>query len=76
MDDLLTYRVKVRGLVSENELNAIASVQILDVRADDENTSFSVSTDQSGLIGLLRQLHGRGLALLSVSCEQILQGKI
>jgi hypothetical protein len=70
MDDILLYRLKVRGIVAEEDLNAITSVQNLVVMIDDGNTSFSVSIDQSGLIGLMRQLHGRGLVLLSVNCEQ------
>ena len=32
---------------------------------------FSVHTDQSGLIGLMRHLHGRGFVFLSVCCEPI-----
>jgi hypothetical protein len=36
------------------------------VQGDAESTLFLVRTDQSGLIGMLRYLHGRGLVLLSV----------
>jgi hypothetical protein len=40
------------------------------VQADLDITRFTVHTDQSGLIGLIRHLHGRGFVLLSVSHER------
>jgi hypothetical protein len=39
------------------------------IQADMISRLFSVRTDQSGLIGLIRHLHGRGFVLLSVACE-------
>jgi hypothetical protein len=33
------------------------------------NTSITLRTDQSGMIGLLRHLHGLGLVLISMSCD-------
>jgi hypothetical protein len=38
-------------------------------RAEVAGTLFSVTTDQSGLIGLLRHLHGLGLLFLSAGRE-------
>jgi hypothetical protein len=69
MKDIHTYQIKLRGLVAENDLKAIGILQILDLQAEQASTIFSISTDQSGLMGFLRQLHDRGLALLSVNCE-------
>ena len=37
------------------------------VRAASEATLLSIGTDQSGLIGLIRHLHGLGFVLLSVN---------
>jgi hypothetical protein len=33
-------------------------------------TQFSIRTDQSGLIGLMRRLHNLGFAFLSVACAK------
>jgi hypothetical protein len=63
------YRIKVRGQVDESDLNAMSPLQTTVVRADAVATLFAIQADQSGLIGLLRHLHGRGLVLLSVSRE-------
>ena len=70
MDAICTYQVEVRGQVNENDLNAISPLRMAVVRADTALTLFTVCTDQSGLIGLLRHLHGRGFVLLSVDCER------
>lgn len=70
MDDIRTYQIEVRGQVDENELNATGPIQMTVVRGDAALTLFTVCTDQSGLVGLIRHLHGRGLVLLSVKCER------
>ena len=75
MHEPCIYRIKVRGQVDERDLNAVSPTQITMVQADvDEEhpyaaTLFTIHTDQSGLIGLLRLLHARRLVLLSVSRE-------
>ena len=70
MDNLCTYQIEVRGQVNGNDLNAISPLRMAVVQADTALTLFTVCTDQSGLIGLLRHLHGRGFVLLSVNCER------
>jgi hypothetical protein len=76
MHEPCTYRIKLRGLVDESDVNAMSPLQITMVQADaDEEhayaaTLFAIYADQSGLIGLLRHLHGRGLVLVSVIREQ------
>ena len=75
MHEAFIYRIKVRGQVNERDLNAMSPMQVTTIQADaDEEhlcaaTLFMIHADQSGLIGLLRHLHGRGLSLLSVSRE-------
>jgi hypothetical protein len=75
MHEPCIYRIKVRGQVGESDLNAMSPSQITMVQADaDEEhpyaaTLFTIHADQSGLVGLIRHLHGRGLVLLSVSRE-------
>lgn len=75
MHEPCIYRIKVRGQVGASDLNAMSPSQITMVQADaDEEhphaaTLFTIHADQSGLIGLIRHLHGRGLVLLSVTRE-------
>ena len=70
MNDTCTYRILLHGQVDEGEINALAPLQMALERAEPAATLFSVRTDQSGLIGLLRHLHGLGLILLSVTCDR------
>jgi hypothetical protein len=82
MDDTCTYQIEVRGQADENDLNAMSPLRLMVVQANADTkhpadkeppcTSMllAVRTDQSGLIGLLRHLHARGLVLLSVCREQ------
>jgi hypothetical protein len=68
MQDTCTYQIEVRGRVDEGDLNARSPLQMTVVRADRAGTLFTICADQSGLIGLMRHLHGRGFVLLSVTC--------
>jgi hypothetical protein len=45
------YKIQIHGQVKEGE----------------DSTFIAVRTDQSGLVGLVRHLHGLGLVLLSMS---------
>jgi len=66
MNDICTYLIQLRDQVNENDLNAMSPIQMTVVRVDTASMLFTVRTDQSGLIGLIRHLHGLGLALVSV----------
>ncbi|RKY23791.1 MAG: hypothetical protein DRJ03_09070 [Chloroflexi bacterium] len=70
MQDICTYQIEVRGQVDENTFNATSPLQIAVVRMDTAATLFTICADQSGLIGLIRHLHGRGFVLLSVYRER------
>ena len=65
MQDIITYRVVVRGAVGEEELNRVSPFHVRLVSTSDLATTVTVHADQSGLIGLLRHLHGQGYVLLS-----------
>lgn len=67
MNDLCTYHIRLHGQVDEGEINAMTPLQMALERVEPAASLFSVTADQSGLIGLLRHLHGLGLILLSVS---------
>ncbi len=70
MNALGKYGIQVDGRVNANELNALSPLEISLERVDAESTWLTVLTDQSGLIGLLRHLHGLGFVLLSVDREE------
>jgi hypothetical protein len=70
MQDIRTYRIEVRGQVDENDLNSMSPFKTTVIRVDRTATLFTIRTDQSGLIGTIRHLHGQGFVLLSVTCER------
>ena len=67
MHTLCTYQIEVCGLAGEEELNALSPLAVTVIRADPAATIFTICSDQSGLVGLIRHLHGWGFLLLSVT---------
>ena len=76
MHELVTFHIEVRGRVPESVLNANSPLQmtVVPVDADREGppelTIVAICADQSGLIGLMRHLHGRGFVIWSVYRER------
>jgi len=70
MYDVCTYRIEVKGQMDENDPNTGSPLEMVVVRADIAATSFKICADQSGLIGVIRYLHGRGYVLLSIVRER------
>ena len=70
MHNICTYRIEVRDQVSENDLNATSPLQVTVVQENTATTLFTICADQSGLVGLMRHLHGHGFVLLSVIREE------
>ena len=69
MQEFCIYCIEVRGQIAADDLNTMSPLETTMVRADPAATLFTVRTDQSGLIGLIRHLHARGVVLLSLTCE-------
>jgi hypothetical protein len=69
MNDICAYLIQLRGQVNEDEINAMSPLQMTVKQMDAASTLLTVSTDQSGLIGLMRHLHGLGFVFLSVKRE-------
>jgi len=69
MKDTSIYLIQLRGKVTEREINNMSPQRATVVQIESAATLVSISTDQSGLIGLLRHLHGQGYVFLSVNCE-------
>lgn len=70
MNDLCTYTIELSGQVDEQDINGMSPLEITVVQAEPDSTSLTVCTDQSGLIGLMRHLHGMGLVVLSVLSQR------
>jgi hypothetical protein len=68
--DNCVYHIQLRGQIDEQELNEMSPLLLVRQEGDTAVTQFSVATDQSGLIGLMRHLHSLGFIFLSVDCEQ------
>lgn len=66
MIDTCTYQVEISGRIDEEDLKSMCPPQVNMIRVEPTGICFSIFTDQSGLIGLLRHLHGRGVVLDSV----------
>lgn len=70
MNDRCRYRVQVAGRVDEHEVNALSPIAMKQESIEAESTWLSVLTDQSGLVGLMRHLHGLGFVLLRVDRDE------
>ena len=64
MMDMALYHVQIRGEVAEDEVNVLTPLQMARQGTDATGTTFSVCSDQSGLVGLLRHLHSLGFLIL------------
>ncbi|MGE5224444.1 MAG: hypothetical protein ACM3PY_18565 [Omnitrophica WOR_2 bacterium] len=69
MDDYRIYKIKIHGQMEEEDILLACPLHFSTEQAGETATTFTIHTDQSGLIGLLRYLHGLGLVLLSITCE-------
>jgi hypothetical protein len=66
MKDMQTYAILLRGQIDPQEISAASPLRMKVEPSGSHNTKLQVWTDQSGIIGLLRFLHGRGLVILSM----------
>ena len=67
--DSCVYHIQIRGEINEAEINDRSPLHMQREWIDTTVTQFSVHTDQSGLVGLLRHLHGLGFVFMSIKCE-------
>jgi hypothetical protein len=60
------YRIEVRGRVDVEWLQSFDSSTVINIdetRQLEDTTVLNVSTDQSGIVGLVRRLHGLGMTI-------------
>jgi hypothetical protein len=66
-DPATHYRIEVRGPVDVDWLQSFdgaAEISIGETRQMEDITVLDVHTDQSGIVGLVRRLHGLGMTIL------------
>jgi len=67
MSDICQYQLQIRGEMTESELNSRSPIQVAIIKNAKGRQTLSCTTDQSGLIGLIRQLHSLGFVLLTIT---------
>jgi hypothetical protein len=70
--DVGYYQIRLAGEVDANEVNAMSPLQVAVEALQPGATPVSTTlmtfcTDQSGLLGLMRHLHGLGFIVLSLT---------
>jgi len=68
-DPTTHYRIELRGRVDVDWLQSFdssAEVSVDETRQMEEITVLDVHTDQSGIVGLVRRLHGLGMTILQL----------
>ncbi len=68
-EDVRTYSITISGFADQGDLDAASPVEFQVDCTNEGATIISACTDQSGLIGLIRHLHGLGLVLVSVQAS-------
>ena len=71
MQGLAAYQIEVKGQLDEDNFNATSPIRITVEKVNHTETTFTLYTDQSGLIGLIRFLHQRGFIILSVNRKSL-----
>ncbi len=74
IDQCASYVVRVQGPVDPDLLDAGSPVAVASIAQDDDQrtTLAGIVTDQAGLVGLIRHLHGLGLTLVSIERVDVL----
>ena len=68
-DTTTHYRVEVRGRIDLNWLQSFessAEIIVEETSQMEEFTVLNVHTDQAGIVGLVRRLHGLGITILQL----------
>ena len=67
-DPATRYRIEVRGRVDVEWLQSFDSLaeMAVDETRQEDITVLNVHTDQSGVVGLVRRLHGLGMTILQL----------
>jgi len=64
------YQIKLRGYLDDDFAAAYCPPKTQVSNENDVTTLGNLQTDQSGIIGLLRHLHGLGCTILEMTIEK------
>jgi hypothetical protein len=65
-----SYRLRLLGEVGVDDVNRMSPCAVTLAQKDETTTTFHAATDQAGMIGLMRYLHGMGFVILSVQSQR------
>ena len=66
--DQRSYTLKLAGLLEDDFISAYCPPETVVLRQDNTTNLTNLHTDQSGMIGLIRNLHNLGYTILSMNC--------
>lgn len=66
--DLRCYQLKITGQLDDDFVASFCPPETIIQRESDTSLLSNISTDQSGILGLIRHLHNLGFAILSMTC--------
>ena len=69
INDVHTYEIQIQGQVEDEDIYLTSPVRFTIEPVGGTNTFIKLRTDQSGMVGFIRHLHGLGLVLISMSCS-------
>ena len=72
-DTATHYRIELQGRVDVDWLQSFdgsAEIIVAETRQMEDITVLNVNTDQSGIVGLVRRLHGLGITILQLQVIQ------
>ena len=71
-DPATHYRIEVRGRVDVEWLQSFESsteISVDETKQREDITVLDVHTDQSGIVGLVRRLHGLGMTIMQLQVK-------
>ncbi|MBN1372753.1 MAG: hypothetical protein JW987_12505 [Anaerolineaceae bacterium] len=66
MTDVCRYAITILGTVTEEDLNTTSPLAVTVAEVANDRTQVTLLSDQAGMVGVIRHLHGLGLILLSI----------
>lgn len=67
-NDVRNYTIQIHGCVEVEDIHASSPFPFAIEQNEGIHTTITLQTDQSGIIGMIRHLHGLGLTLICIHC--------
>ncbi len=69
--DISSYTLKLSGTLDDDFVISFCPSETIVLRENETTSLSNIRTDQSGIIGLIRNLHNLGCVILSLNSESI-----